>query len=422
MKIRSASALLAAMLLAGAGLAQPAASVAPAPPAAVDTGAPAPTPVIGIPVSAEPKLKVGDAAPAAVLGKVHRGPGMSGAFVKGRVYVLDLCSQSFQQTRVGVEVMNACAARHKDKPVTFVGVLVDAARVTIPAWLESLDAPPTYTIAEDGEGFPTATAYIVGAKSVDPPACFIVDARGEKPVLAWHGPTPKAGPIIDAVMAGTFDMMKVDGERRAAEAVLTAEQKQIDALAPRVRAAMAAKEWDAADAALQEVAKISPRVAKEVEIDRVIMLMAQKKDLPATRALVARLVAKDFADEPDLLQRLGQQLVFTELPAAERDLDGGEKVAQRLIVLKHQVPLDYAMLAKVAYDRGKLAEVGPLLDKAKSAAGKDTQMLEIIESFRGELQAGGAEKKAPEPAPVTAPAAPADAPVVKEPAPAAPPK
>lgn len=347
----------------------------------------------------------------------------------GFIYVIDIFTRYNRESRTNPTIFNLIAKKHADAKVLVLGVNVDAERNqngSLETWMNKCPEKPTYAVGADAEGFPVANGYMLAAMAEEPPITFIVDRAGK---LAWFGPAAKTAAVVDAMVAGTFDAAKSEAERRAEVQRKIKEFENIQAMAKRLNDAIVAGDWKQVDAIFEEAKKAGGDVADQVEIDRVMVLLTRKNDIPGAKALIKRLVAEDYKDNPKLLQRLAQALTFSDISSEQRDSDGAEAAVKRMLELKHEPALGYAMWAKIMLDRADRAGMLAMLDKADAAAADDDNLkmglAELRKQFIGTLDAA---TKPPAPAPEPAKNEPAKnepaktEPVKTEPTKAEPPK
>lgn len=159
-------------------------------------------------------LKVGDPAPKWKTGKWLRGEPVK-KFDPGNAYLVEFWATWSESSRICIPYLNELQNRFKDKGLVVIGQNCwehDAKQIA--PFLKAMGEKMTYRLAlEDkpviGKGR-VAENWLTAAGMDGLPTAFLVDTQGR---IAWIGnPLGLKEPLIEDVLAGTFDPQKVAAE------------------------------------------------------------------------------------------------------------------------------------------------------------------------------------------------------------------
>lgn len=224
--VRSGASLLC--LSAGAAVAQMAPMSQPATPMA-----PTVAPATEAPKTAEPAKEaetpawavlIGKAPPPIVVAKWVKGEPLTG-FEKGKVYVVDFWATWCGPCKAAIPHLTKLAHEHAGK-VEVIGVSIserqkDATDTSyidkVDAFVKKMDDRMDYRVAVDTPEKTMHTTWFKPTGTGGIPTAYIIDQQG---LVAWVGiGSPNdVERIVDAVLAGTFDIKQEAERQRAAEA------------------------------------------------------------------------------------------------------------------------------------------------------------------------------------------------------------
>ena len=163
------------------------------------------------PVDNSHTLKVGDPAPKWKTGKWVRGEPVK-KFDSGKAYLVEFWATWSESSRISIPYLNQLQTRFKDKGLIVIGQNCwehDAKQVA--PFVKAMGEKMSYRLAlEDkpvlGKGR-LAENWLAAAGMEGLPTAFLVDTQGR---IAWIGnPLGLREPLIEEVLAGTFDAQKV---------------------------------------------------------------------------------------------------------------------------------------------------------------------------------------------------------------------
>jgi len=328
----------AVLLLAAPLLSSPGAAQAPKAPAA-----PAVT------------LKVGDQAPAFIHGAWLKGKPVP-ALVKGQTYVLEFWATWCGPCKEAIPHVTELAKKYAGK-VTFIGVNVmqegkdpKAIDTSVAAFVKSQGAAMDYLVCRDTKDNGMKKTWLDAAGVQGIPATFIVDGTGR---LVWVGHPISMDPVLEQLVAGTFDPF-------AAQAEAKANQEALE----RVGNAIQAKEWQKA---LELASACKPK--EKTDVMSVEWFRFQALLHVDDKAAVA-LYESSLKDAPDWTYALASSVVRTE----GLSKDWYRRVIPALEGLVRKEPATVGMLAAAQFRAGDF--VNAATNKAKE-----------IEELKGRLPA-----------------------------------
>jgi len=233
-----------------------------------------------------------------------------------------------------------------------------------------------FTIAVD-DGTPAgknAAAWMEASGQNGIPTTFIVDKEGK---IAWIG-HPMAGmeKVLDAVLAGTYDVK--------AEA---AKKLKLDAINEKIEAAAEKKDWDAVFKLFDAVAAIDPAQGPSIEVNKMVILLIEKKDYKAGYAQGSKLLEKDLKDDSDMLREVARFLAGAE-ELETKDLDLALKFASRAVELtKMEDPIALDALALVHFNRKEIDKAIEMQTKAAAATDDQAMRLHMLQTLENYKQA-----------------------------------
>ena len=292
--------------------------------AAVPASLPAAEPVT--PAAARPAatLKAGDPAPAYLPGKWLQGDPVA-AFDRDHVYLIEFWATWCGPCVAAIPHVNELHEKFKDKGLVVIGQNVwedDAGKVE--PFVKAMKGKLNYRVAADegsaqGKGR-VADAWLKAAGLTGIPATFLVDKNG---TIAWIGhPMKLAASDIEQLLAGTFKIKQAapDADRKQAAKPSGLSEGELQAYA-----AIRAKNWPAAEAALGTIRKEAPEDGMKVDTMHLEILLAKGDEAPAAAALADKIVAGAGNNLP-LKDSIAERLARSDHPSAEI-LAAAERIA-----------------------------------------------------------------------------------------------
>lgn len=171
---------------------------------------------------AEPKLKVGDRAPALGEGKWIKGEPVS-EFESGKVYVLEFWATWCGPCIAAIPHVTELQKKYADKGVIIIGQDVwedDPSKVE--PFVKEQGEKMGYRVVMDepaGQDGYMSKTWLAAAGRNGIPCSFIVDQDGK---IAWIGHPMAMAPVLEKVVAGEYDVDKAKADAAKAERAKTA--------------------------------------------------------------------------------------------------------------------------------------------------------------------------------------------------------
>lgn len=310
-----------------------------------------------------PGLKVGDPAPAYLPGKWFQGEPVT-AFDRDHAYLIEFWATWCGPCKAAIPHVNELHEKFKDKGLIVIGQNVwedDVSKVE--PFVKSMAGKLNYRIvadeasAKEGKGR-VADAWLKGSGTNGIPATFLIDKNG---TIAWIGhPMKLAESDIEQLLAGTFQIKKTTptAERQAEVKPAGLSEGELQAYA-----ALRAKNWPAAETALETIRKESPDDAVKVDTMRLEILLAKGDEAATAATLAEKIVAKAGTNLP-LKDSIAERLARSNNPSPEI-LAAAERIAlagNEALNGKNVSSLN--TLARVAFLRGDQAKAVELQTQA----------------------------------------------------------
>jgi tetratricopeptide (TPR) repeat protein len=225
----------------------------------------------------------------------------------------------------------------------------------------------TYRVALDdkrnSEKGKMAETWMEAAGQNGIPTAFLVDKKG---ILVWIGhPMTLKEQVIEDVLAGKFDLQRATADYQKQQET----EQQLRTVSMALSKAMQAKDWDAASAKVDEIAKLMPNESSSLDMVRLNILFG-KEDYPNAYKLASKISEKNA--ENAMLQNELAWKIATDTSIKQRDLPLAETMAKRAAAAsenKDAAILD--TLARVTFLHGRKDEAIALQEKALSLADSD---------------------------------------------------
>lgn len=255
----------------------------------------------------------GDAAPPLAVQEWVRSPGPT-EFQPGRVYLVDFWASWCGPCLAIAPHLTALARAHADALTVIAITTLDPDNSISAVRREARRFGPEVLVAIDDAGR-SSEAYRVAVRDIGVPMAFVVDGEGR---LAWSGHPIDAAPIVEAVIAGAFNLEASGREARARDAAGLATRRLAQQYLNGLRSRDSREQLAAAEAAcaypVDWVDGLSP--PNWAWTSRVRLLAAM--DRGAEASAVAR-EARDIdgvCDDPIALASMARDLVSTDPPVA----------------------------------------------------------------------------------------------------------
>jgi thiol-disulfide isomerase/thioredoxin len=317
-------------------------------------------------------LRVGDPAPALTPGKWIKGEPVK-SFEKGKVYVVEFWATWCPPCRTSIPHLTELQAKHKD--VIIIGQNVSDNPEKVPAFVEKMGDKMNYRVAVDDMtnekvGLMNKN-WMDAAGQAGIPTAFLV---GKDSKIVWIGHPSQLEDILDLYLAGKYDPVK--------QAELNVKQEKIG---KELSEALRAEDFDKALKLADEMAGLSPRMAREA-VGLKFQLLLEKKRYEDAYKLGPELFAQ-FKDQADPLNAIAWMLADDER-LEKRDLGLAEKMALRANELtKGEVASVLDTLAKVSAAQGDYAKAVEWETKALAKADEDEKagMKKTLEIYQAKL-------------------------------------
>lgn len=323
-------------------------------------------------------LKLGDPAPKLFVSKWLKGEPVA-SFDKGKIYVVECWATWCGPCRESIPHVSELNTKFKDKGVVFIGMNTwERDTEKVEPFVKEMGDKMNYRVAMDEEPGKTANAWLKASGQKGIPCTFIVDKDGK---LAWLGHPTTMEPVLEQIVAGTFDTKKYaelqekkqDVQRRFAEAAQAEDMDKLLGLA-------------------DELAKVDPESAPRAGMIKFQILFMKKKDYDAAYALAAKLAEKEIKDDAGALNEIAWGILDTA-GVEKRDLDLALKLAQRADELsKHENAPILDTLARAYFDKGQVDKAVELQAKAVDKADNDELKTQLSDTL-AKYKAKAAEKK-----------------------------
>lgn len=326
----------------------------------------------------EPKLKVGDPAPALSCGKWIKGEPVK-EFEKGKLYVVEFWATWCGPCRVSIPHLSELQKQYKD--IVFIGQdCWEQDEAAVAPFVEKMGDKMGYRVALDDKTAEAkgkmAESWMAAAGQNGIPTAFVVDKETK---IAWIGHPMELDEVLKQIVDGKYDAKKVAAVREARQAI---QKKLMDA--------MQNGGPEKALAVIDEAAKGDAEMGKNLAPLK-FRLLIMSRQFKAAKVLAGEL-GETFKDEPEALNELAWPMVDPEVKFEEPDLGLAEKLARRANELckgENAAVLD--TLARVLFVRGQVDQAIELQTKAveKAEAPEMKQQLQkALDEYKAKKNAG----------------------------------
>jgi thiol-disulfide isomerase/thioredoxin len=331
--------------------------------------------------AAEVTLKIGDAAPKLQVGKWVQGDPVK-EFDKDKAYIVEFWATWCGPCRVSIPHLNEIHTKYKDKGLVVIGQdCFERDDSLVAPFIKKMGDKMTYRVAlddkKDNEKGKMAETWMEAAGQGGIPTAFVVDKTGH---IAWIGhPMELEEPLIDKVLAGTYDLKQAAADRAEKEK----NQEKLSALSRKFGVSMGQKKWEEAETTLNEMEKLLPEKSRGgLDMARFNILLG-KADYAGAGALAVK-VSDANKDNAMMQNQLAWQLITHE-GNKNPDLGLAEKIATRANdAAKGEDPAILDTCARVAFMQGKKDKAMELQQKAIDLAEDDVKegLKKALESYK----------------------------------------
>jgi thiol-disulfide isomerase/thioredoxin len=233
--------------------------------------------------AADATLSIGDKAPPLQVGKWVQGEPVK-EFAGDKVYIVEFWATWCGPCRVSIPHLNEIHQKFKDKGLVVIGQDVwERDESLVKPFVEKMADKMTYRVALDDksseEKGAMAKAWMEAAGQNGIPAAFLVNQQGR---IAWIGhPMRLEDAVVQQVLDGKYDLAKAAEEFKQAR---ESEGKR-STLARQFSKQMLAKEWNEAEATLNEIMKLLPEAQRSSLDSARVRILIGKGDLEGAAAL-----------------------------------------------------------------------------------------------------------------------------------------
>jgi thiol-disulfide isomerase/thioredoxin len=349
----------------------------------VMTGAVALATVLGVMSAAraqdrEVTLKVGDPAPALKMSKFVKGEPVT-KFEPGKVYVMEFWATWCGPCKAAIPHVTELQKKYEGKVIVIGQNVWERDDDNVEPFVKSMGDKMGYRVAMDdkssSERGVMAETWLAAAGQNGIPCSIIVDQQGK---IAWIGHPMAMEPVLEKVVAGSFDSKKVAEQEGAAKA-------QQNALQKKLAAAVKSGDTNEVSKVIDDAAKADPRLAKQAAVVK-FQIFLQMKKYDEAYALGDQVfdTIKDNAQACNALA----WTIATEKRIEKRDLKLAERLAEQGVTLtnrKDAAVLD--TLARILHDEGQTEKAIETQREAVEAASDDKvkeEMEKTLQSYKGE--------------------------------------
>ena len=257
--------------------------------------------------SARAALTIGDPAPKLTTGKFVQGDPVT-AFDPNHVYIVEFWATWCGPCRASIPHLNELYEKFKDQGLIAIGQDVwEDNEAGVAPFVTKMGDQMTYRVAlDDKTQIPKgamAVAWMDAADQHGIPTAFIVDKHGH---IAWIGhPMSLTESVLTEILADKFDSAAYAKDFTKQQA----QNKQRNEINQKLRTALHAKDWDAADAAVTQLEATFPESSRYQFGTTRLQILLGRKDYDGAYQLATTLGEKDV---PSFQNAIAWTLATTE--------------------------------------------------------------------------------------------------------------
>lgn len=335
-------------------------------------------------VPASAALSEGDPAPNLGISKWVQGEPVS-KFEPGKVYVVEFWATWCPPCRESIPHLNALHQKFKDKGLVVIGVDSGEPAAKVIPFVKQMGDRMTYRVGADtidektSPDGKTVHDWMAAADINTIPTAFVVDKKGT--IVFIGQPMELNDEIIQGVLDGTFDAKQAVALHKK----IIEEQEHLKKLSLQLDASIQDKQWDKADATLDEIDKLVSADRKPAAGFMRLRVLLNRGDSKGASKLATDLSAQ-YSTNAALLNALGSALI-SEKGVTDRDIPLAEKLiskANDLTEGKNPQVLDtYARVLFLAGKKDQAVE-----SETKAAALVDGEAKEMLDKRVASYKSG----------------------------------
>ncbi len=312
------------------------------------------------------------------------------AFEPGRVYVFEFFGVDCSHCREHAPRIERIERRFRQDGVRFIAV-TDDTRAEVEAWLA---LPAQATNAADAvvsDPDRSVLALQNGTFRAFTPRFFVV----KDGVLLWFGHPKESEPVLEAIVAGTFDPATVRDEA-VVESVVARGRNFLENL---TREASATGDWQRYLAGVDSVRDAIPERAYNYEVMRFNVMLGRSGEVEEGYAY-GRALADKYRDEGKVLRTIARS-ILTAPYVPRRDVDFALALAQRADALFGETDaLSANTLARAWFAKGEREKAVEVAERAMRLEADDTLRNRYIsDMMKFRVDPTGPEPSKPAPPP-----------------------
>jgi thiol-disulfide isomerase/thioredoxin len=255
-------------------------------------------------------LNLGSPAPKLQVAKWIKGKQFTD-FDSKKIYVVEFWATWCGPCREAIPHVTEMAKKFGDK-VTFTGVSIweDQSNAkfmdNVVDFVKQMGDKMNYNVAAEGTDKAMAKSWMEPAGQEGIPASFVI--KDNK--IAWIGHPMELEPVLDKIVAGSYDMAK----EKDAQAKAKALQDKMGKIMPGIQDAAMNKDWPKAIAIVDQAINESPELKPQLSMLKFNLMIAGNDSKAGDYA--KEIASTIYKDDPEALNSIAWSMVD---PAQKRD-------------------------------------------------------------------------------------------------------